>query len=80
MTEDQKWEVIQQVCEALTLADSTATHTVKEVTYETMQKAGFNRPTNWRRKYNLSDARQDARNIAARLRAAWEILEPMSKG
>lgn len=77
MTDDQLRQVVLHVTQALGYIDKIADTQSTEVTYETMQKAGFSRPTNWRRKYNLKDARQDARTAAVQLRAAWELLDPI---
>ena len=70
-------ELILHVTQALSDVDNIATAPDREVSYETMQRAGFNRKTGWRRKYSLADARSNARSAAIQLRAAWEILDPM---
>ena len=80
MTEDERFEIIQKVTEALRTVNNIANNKELEVSYETMQRSGFNRKTGWRRKYTLADARGDARNAAIQLRAAWELLDPTSKG
>ncbi len=66
----------QHLTEALGLVDDIRSRQQTDVTYETMQRAGFNRKTSWRRKYTLADARKDAETAATRLRRAWEYLDP----
>lgn len=77
VTEDQLREVTLHVTQALGYIDKIVDTNTTEVTYETMQKAGFNRKENWRRKYSLKDARDDARTAAVQIRAAWDLLDPM---
>lgn len=62
---------------ALGYVDSVVMSKETEVTYDTLQRAGFNRKTGWRRRYTLSDARSDARCAATRLRNAWQLLDPL---
>ncbi len=78
LTEDEIYDLVQRVTEALRTVDHIVNDKEAEVSYETMQKSGFNRSTGWRRKYTLADARSDARSAAIQLRAAWEILDPMN--
>lgn len=61
---------------ALDYVDQIATKKDAEISYETMQRSGFNR--SWRRKYSLSDARSAARCAAIRLRNAWQLLDPIN--
>ncbi len=77
LTEDEIYGLLQRVTEALRTVDKIVSRQDAEVSYETMQKSGFNRSTGWRRKYTLADARADARSAAIQLRAAWEIIDPM---
>lgn len=65
-----------EVADAISYVDSIRTGEVASVSYETMQKANFNRPRGWHRKYNLKDAKSDANCAAMRLRNAWQILDP----
>lgn len=67
-----------EVAQALAHVDSIVQSKFSEVSYETMQRAGFNRKTGWQRPFNLSDARSLARQAALRLRAAWELLDPIT--
>jgi hypothetical protein len=78
LTPDEIAEVIQRLNEALRLCDHIRSDQNAEVSYETMQRSGFNRKTGWRRKYSLADARGMADSAAIQLRAAWEILDPSS--
>jgi hypothetical protein len=76
VTQDQLWEILQEVTEALRHADSISTSKTTDICYETMQRARFNRKEHWRRNYTLGDARGEAQAIAMRLRKAWDILDP----
>lgn len=73
---DNLWRANQNIGEALGLADAIVARQTADVTYETMQQARFSRPTGWRRKYTLADARREAENIGRRLRVAWEYIDP----
>lgn len=77
LTEDQLRQVTLHVTQALGEIDKIVMTTECGVSYETMQRAGFNRKTGWRRKYNLKDARGNAQCAAIQLRSAWDILDPM---
>jgi hypothetical protein len=63
----------QRLADALTAIDRIV---AKERTEYSDEKRAFHK----RRKYTLADARQDARFAAARLREAYEILDPMNGG
>lgn len=62
---------------ALVYADEIAMRKETDVAYETLQRSAFKRKEGWRRKYNLSDARNTARLVAIRLRNAWQLLDPL---
>jgi len=68
-----------EIGQATSYLDRIIMGNTMDVTYETMQKAGFNRKTGWRRKYTLADAKQNASTAARHARNAWELLEPISK-
>ncbi len=80
LTPNEIAEVVQKITFALDYADRVRNSQTADVSYETMQRSGFNRPTGWRRKYSLADARRDAETVAINLRAAWEILDPSNIG
>ena len=67
---------IIELTEALSLVERIRDDELTEITYETMQRSGFTRK-NWKRKYNLADARRNAAHAATRLRNVWELLDPM---
>ena len=69
----------QEMTAALGYVDHIVMRKEAEVSYDTMQRSGFKRPEGWRRKYNLSDARSDARCAAIRLRNAWQLLDPLER-
>lgn len=69
---------VLELTAALGYVDGIKMRKGTEVSYETMQRSGFNRKTGWNRDYTLADARKDAATAATRLRNAWELLEPMN--
>lgn len=74
--EDRLRQAALEVCAAIEYIDRIHTAPRQEVTYATMQKAGFRRADGWARKYTLADARSHAECAAMALRRAWEILDP----
>ena len=79
LSEDELRQVTLHLTQALGYVDNVIMTKNAEVSYETMQKSGFNRKRGWRRSYTLKDARSDASCAAIQLRQAWELLDPIGK-
>ena len=70
-------EATLELTAALEYVDRIRMLKTTDVTYETLQRSGFNRKEGWRRKYTLADSRKDAETAAMRMRKAWQILDPI---